>query len=357
MISSARVEWQAPEPTPLEAILARLSAQPAHYFSGRPIRLDIVERIHRPFSELARVRVDCGSETTYAYVKRFKPKAAGEEQWLLTRDRVRRDYETSLRMLQSVKGYDGVRAVRPIACFPQELVLVTEELSGETLGAILERSARGYPGRGELAHLARVLERVGEWIRIFQGDQPKPRTFSLEAMREYLDVRLRKIVASPNDRFSQADSENVLAWFDSCAALVPASDRIEVPVHADVCPANILVDGTTVGGIDFAMASTGGLYLDVARMFTQLEFLKAKLSFRPSVVATLQSALLRGFDPHLRPDRPFFRLFVLQHTVTQFLKLTLRPGRSTARLWNWHVRRRHGHWLRALMSEHAPVRG
>jgi hypothetical protein len=348
---SPRAEWQPPKPVAFEAILARLRAKDARYFNGPADRLEILERIERPFSELVRVRAQCGRQTTCVFVTRLKPKAPTEEQWLLSRDRVRRDYAASLRVLQSVKGRTEFSAVRPIGCFPEDLVLITEELPGQTLSVVLERSARWVPKSADLAYLVSIFERIGAWVKVFQGNESASGAFSLSAMREYLDVRLRKIVASRNDRFSEADQQRLLTWFDSCAANVSGSELLEVPVHADLCPANILIHEGTIAAIDFAMASTGGAYLDVSRMFTQLEFLKAKPRFRPAVIVTLQAALLRGFDPDLRPDRPLFRLFVLQHTITQFLKLTLRPGRSTARLWSWHQRRRHRRSLNALISQ------
>lgn len=350
MLTQAAPLAESP-PTAFDVILAKMRDPGDAGFVPVGGDLEVLQHIERPFSELVRVRLASPTSSRCLYVKRYKPKGQGQEQWLLARDRVTRDYHASLRVIDRVGGVSGYAAVRPVACYPEDLALITEELPGETLTQTIERSARGWPRRPELDRLAAVLARVGGWIRLFQGERAdQSGSLALASMREYLDVRLRKIVASSNDPFDEADRQRLLDWFDRVAAQVAGSELIGVPVHADLCPANVLVHAGTIAVIDFAMASTGGLYLDLARMYTQLEFMQAKPWFRRQVIAELQRALLRGYDPLLRPDRPLFALFLLQHTMTQFLKLTLRPGRSTARMWNGYVRQRHRRWIHRLTS-------
>jgi Ser/Thr protein kinase RdoA (MazF antagonist) len=177
---------------------------------------------------------------------------------------------------------------------------------------------------------------------------PRSGTIALEDLRDYLDHRLKAIVAARASGFSESDRHRVLRHFDGVAATVPDRDLRETVIHADFCPANVLVDGHNVAVIDFDRAAAGCQYLDVARMFTQLEFLQAKPKFRPEVIKTLQSALLHGFNPGLDPSRALFQLMVLQHTVCQFKKLAQRRGQSAGRAWVWYLRRRHRNWLRSL---------
>jgi hypothetical protein len=142
----------------------------------------------------------------------------------------------------------------------------------------------------------------------------------------------------------------VLRYFDRTADDVEGGDLREVLTHGDLAPSNILVDGETVTVIDFAMVSPGGLYMDVARLYTQLEFLLAKPKFRPAVVRQLQRGLLVGFDPGLEPERPLFRLFLLQHLLCQMSSLARNPAPLPARLYNRHQLRLRCRWLETFAA-------
>jgi tRNA A-37 threonylcarbamoyl transferase component Bud32 len=264
------------------------------------------------------------------------------------RDRVSRDFEATRRVHQALVGIEGLGAVRPIACIPDDLVIVTEEVPGATLSDLLELRGAWRPAQPAIRELAGVLHHVGAWLRAFQGIESPGRRVLLGDMRAYLDVRLRRLVDSPRGALDEAERQRLLGYFDATAQDVAAADLEEVGVHADLAPSNVLVNGTTVTIIDFAMAATGGRYLDVARLYTQLDFLTAKPKFRPRVVKALQQALLDGFEPGLTSDRPFFRLFLLQHVICHVANLSLNPSPALARLYNLHQLRRHHAWLQRL---------
>jgi hypothetical protein len=94
------------------------------------------------------------------------------------------------------------------------------------------------------------------------------------------------------------------------------------------------------------MTGVGAKYLDIARIFTQLDFYAAKPQFRPHVIADLQRAVLRGFDPTLQESHPLFEICAVQHVVCHLLSHARQPGRFPASLYSAHLRRRHRTWLR-----------
>jgi hypothetical protein len=169
---------------------------------------------------------------------------------------------------------------------------------------------------------------------------------NLDSTREYIDVRLQKLTRIPRAGFGDADRRAVLSYFESRAAEVPASDLVEVPVHGDITPSNIVVTPHCVTVLDLAMTARESKYLDVARLYTQLEFYTAKPQYRPQVVARLQRAALAGFEPALRPDNPLFEISAVQHVVCHFLSHARQPGRFPASLYSRHQCRLHRHWLR-----------
>jgi aminoglycoside phosphotransferase (APT) family kinase protein len=335
-------------PEVFRPVLAHLAAESTRYFGCPHLVLEPVELFARPFSEVLQVRLVSGENLPHAFVKRFKLREPVDVWETELRRRVAREFETSRRVHDALAGASGLSAVRPIACFADDFILVTEQVPGRTLGAILEERAPWYPDGRTIDDLGHVLERVGSWTRAFQSALPQAGRISLDDVREYLDRRLKAIVESRAGGFSDLDRRSVLTYFDETAAAVPDDDLRETIIHADFCPANVLVHGGSVAVIDFDRAATGCRYLDVARMFTQLEFLQAKPKFRPDVVKTLQSALLRGFEPGLDRSKPLFQLMVLQHTVCQFKKLAQRRPQAADRAWVWYLCRRHRTWLKSL---------
>ena len=334
-------------------VLAQLRAESKSYFGISDLSFETVAVVERPFSQVLQARIVGTHNLPDAFVKRFKLREPVEVWQPLLRRRVEREYETCLQVHQALSHLPGMSAVRPIAAFPDQLIIVTEQVPGRTLSVIIEQHAPWYPASSAIGVLVRLLDRVGSWNRAFQAAMPQEGTISLDEVRRYLDVRLQAIVAVNESGFSENDRACVLEYFDSVAARVRSDELRAATIHADFCPANVLVQDGSVAVIDFDRAATGCMYLDVARMFTQLEFLKAKPKFRPAVVDRMQSALLHGFDPALTPTNPLFQLMVLQHTVCQFKKLAGRPGLLRGRAWRRYLQRRHREWLRSLSAEPA----
>jgi aminoglycoside phosphotransferase (APT) family kinase protein len=229
------------------------------------------------------------------------------------------------------------------------LAIVTAEARGSTLSVLLEREAAWWPSPQALHELGSVMSSVGGWLRAFHAIDARDGVLvSLDDMRAYIDVRLRRLLAAQPPRVDDLGRERTLRYFDRTAALVDTGDLREVLTHSDLAPSNILVNGKDVTVIDFAMVTPGSVFMDVARLYTQLEFLTAKPKFRPAVVQELQRRLLDGFDPALRPERPLFRLFLLQHLLCHMSNLARNPAPALARLYNRHQLRLRQRWLQTF---------
>jgi hypothetical protein len=332
-------------PEPIVAALGRLSAEGEKYFGHPDVAIEPLAWTNREAAQVlrAQTRIDgrCGRNI---FVKAFKPRGPSADDRRFMRARVVKDFAVSSRVHESLRSSADLGAVRPIACFADDLVLVTEEAAGTPFYDVLERLAVWHPNDRTLDTLVSVAGRIGAWLARFQRIEPLGRRVSMDEMREYLDFRLRRLTAK--GAFSEEQRNSVLSYFDARSRDVVSDDLVEVSVHGDLCPSNVLVDGPRVVMIDFAMACTGGRYFDVARLFTQFEFLTFKPKFRPHVVARLQAALLNGFDPSLRADHPLFQLFELQHVICHIANLSLNPAPPVARLYNLYQLHRHHRWLR-----------
>jgi hypothetical protein len=330
--------------------MRRLQHDSRRYFGATRVEIEPVSYTERPYSEVLRIRIEADSAISYAFIKVFKREEDSSSYLERMQKRVARDYAATERSYKGLLAHEGLAAVRPIACFPEELAVVTQEAPGHSLDNLLKCEAAWRPGGEALKKLENIFARIGSWVRAFQTIGNPDRRLSLEDMRRYLDVRLEKLVRSDCVRFTESDREKSLGFFDVMAGEIKSTDLVEVPIHADLSPGNILVDGGTITVLDFTMTKTGAIYHDLAHLYIHIERLKAKPWYRPHVTDALQKALLGGFAPQAEPHQPLFKLLLLQHTVCHLLQLATSAGNLLARVQWQHLRNRDQKYLRGLID-------
>jgi hypothetical protein len=327
-----------------EPVFERLRAESLQRFGFEPARLAAVSYEERPFSRLCRAAVSKdggGPAELHVFIKIFKPKnpAAGIDM----RARVRQDFETTSEIHAYMSGADDLAVVKPVACYDDLLAIVTEQADGRTLLDELEAHATWFPRPARVDALAAALETVGRWLKRFQGFHPSDARITTTGIRDYVDVRLVRLVdhgVIPAQR-----RHEVLEHLERLGAQLTGDDLVEVAAHADVAPANILVSGPRVVLLDFAMATRATRMHDVSRLYMQMDLLKAKPQFRRAVLDRLNASLLRGFEPSLTPRAPLFRLISMLHHVNHLGTLSLQRERFPARVLSARVIRMHRRWI------------
>ena len=121
------------------------------------------------------MRVGNGATAQGAFIKILKPRADTPSEIASMRRNVARDFEMTTRVRGALGGYAGLTAVRPIACFPEELAIVTGEAVGPTLSAVLAGTAGGWPRASTVRELSTVLYGVGAWLKAAQAALPEDR--------------------------------------------------------------------------------------------------------------------------------------------------------------------------------------
>lgn len=337
----------------LVPVLERLQNDAAAYFGETSVRLVPLEYHDRPFSHLMRVAVFAGGASSpvsvlFVKVSKLKPVSHATETM---RARVEHDYAITCRLHRVMRGCSAVGVVPPVACYPEHLAIVTEEVRGPTLLEYLVSRAGWFPSAKRLDAMYRTTAAVGQWVRVFQEtDAPGPR-LPVHALRDYIDHRLKRLVVEDARRFSPRDRTNVLRQCDRLNAEIGGRELEQVPVHSDLALGNILVDGERIVVLDFAMTKRGTALHDVARLHVQMDVLAVKPYIRDSVVRRLQSNLLTGYDLSLSEHRPLFRLLVLLHRLNHLVTLRLERGRTAVSAYNRLVARRHYRWLREELAQ------
>ena len=328
---------------PFAEVLPLLAADVEAIY-GRRSRLAPVEIWERLYSYVLRAGVVHDGDAApreHLFVKVSKFKVVdGSSSGM--RARVEKDFAVTQRVFERMADGESYGAVRPIACYPVHLAIVTEEVPGETLLNVAEHTIRWAFNSSRAAALEHVFVAAGTWIRDFQ--EPAAGAFDGAWTREYIDLRLQRI-ASVTGRRGERLRDQVLRHIDRLTSRLAKDPPAAVTVHADLSPSNVMVCGSRVVVLDFAMARPGHPLQDVARLFTQLDLLALKPQYRQAVVRPLQQGLLRGFDGALRADDPGFRLQVLAQRINHLGSLSTKQYGILERTYNQFIVWQHWRWI------------
>lgn len=316
-------------------VLMALRRRSEALFGDARARLEPIAIFDRPFSIIMRLRVVTReSAPFYAYTKIYKVRAfAPYETPREPSQVVEEEFAATARLHQILAGRPGLSSPRPIASLPEYRAIVTQELEGTTLDRVLRTARR----RRAAPTLPAIATRIGAWLRAYQQAAPSAGTWCAAVNRSYLDDRLRHIAPVIGDE-ARADA---LRLFDALAQAVGPVAEPLVPIHADLCPGNILV--TPNGGVavlDFATAQSGTRYHDVAHLYMHLEL--ARLRRRRPAIRQVEEALLAVFDRRTAARDPLFRLMFLQHVICHVTQLVdaggWRPQMAVRALAKWRWR-------------------
>lgn len=331
-------------PPRFRPVLTKLAAHGRRYFGADRVELQPIGQVERPFSTLLRVRVGGAAAVDEAFVKILKPRADTPDEIASMRRNVLADFEMTRRVHDGLAAYPGLTAVRPIACFPEDLAIVTEEARGRTLADLLSSRAAGVRSRRTVEALGATLRGIGAWLKAAQAALTPDRDVSPDRMRAYLDTRLRDLEARGPVRLTPQGRAAIEAFRDRLLA-ASAPDLRAVWIHADFCPENIIVRDGRVTVLDFTMAKGGTVYHDLSHLYLRLDAMQAKPWFTARVIGRLQRDLLEGFEPGLSPARPLFTLMLLQHVLCDLVAMRDGSGGAIARLYAQRLHRRHRRWL------------
>jgi aminoglycoside phosphotransferase (APT) family kinase protein len=343
---------------PVDALaeaIARLPADASRHFGMSGLVCAIVETHDRPFSKVARVEVrrkGVSEPLGHVYAKVFKAGDAPAEQERMRR-RVAHEVSTLQRIHAAMRHLPSCGVVPPVASYPDLLCTVTEEVTGPTLLAFLTQRAAWFPSQDTLRPAVDAVRTLGEWLRHLQAIDRTGGAGTIEALHEYMDIRLDRLVELDDRRFPPDWRERVHAHVDGLGARIPAQDLELVLTHSDLALGNVIVSGPRIVVLDFAMAKRGLRLHDLTRTHLQVTLLGVKPHFRTATLGTLTGALLEGFDQAVTTDTPLFRLLTLLHRINNLSALARRKARPHEALYNWQVRRHHQAWIASELARGA----
>ncbi len=178
---------------------------------------------------------------------------------------------------------------------------------------------------------------------MYQTLESPGRQVEIGELRRYVDHRLETL--RRHGGISANERTDVLSTIDALGGSILPPELVEVPIHADLALGNVLVSGSRIVVLDFAMAKFGTRLHDLTRLFVQMDLLTVKPHLRRDVIARLQRALLAGFDPELRASDALFRLLSLLHRTNHLTTLVVNRASGAEAVYNGLIRRRHRRWI------------
>ena len=348
----------ASPPEVFTPVLERLRTDAAVHFGAPAVHFEPLGYEDREFSHLLRVAVSSDRDSepfSHLYVKVTKRKnlgGSGNGQ----RDRVVRDFETTQRVHALMSASTDLGVVPPVACYPEHLAIVTEQIVGPTLLQHLSTHAAWFPTASTVGNLCETLSATGRWIRVFQSTLPPDEPIAVGVLRDYIDHRLKRVVSRDPRRLTEAGRARILHHIDYLAGQIPSSTLRQVPVHSDLAMGNILISGKRIVVLDFAMAKMGTALHDLGRLFVQLDLIAVKPHVQERVVRRLQESLLAGYDPTLTVTNPLFRLLLLLHRVNHIVTLLYQPAQLVEAAYNRLVLQRHYRWVEREIANNSAVK-
>ena len=258
-------------PTAFRPVLSRLVAESCRYFESDRITIEPVRHVDRPFSTLLQIRVGNGSRVSGAFVKILKPRWDSPDQVASMQRNVVKEFTMTSRVHEALVAGDGAErglaAVWPIACFPDELALVTEQAAGPRLADVLARRAARWSRTGPAEDDASVLRLAAQWLKAVQTALPQDGHIDVDAVRLYLDKRLTELERVGPIRLTPSGRSAIERCRDRLIRAAGVRDLRRAWIHADFCPDNIIAGNGRVTVLDFTMAQTGTIYHDLAHLF------------------------------------------------------------------------------------------
>ncbi|HEX8683674.1 MAG TPA: phosphotransferase [Ardenticatenaceae bacterium] len=268
--------------------------------------------------------------------------AVKAERWYRA---TRLEYDTLQAIATTFEGEEGFCSIRPFAYVPEWNALVMEEMPSQTLKKALLQRRMVLGGAEEWQTFETVLNRAGQWLRIFHDrlGNPESEPFDVAGARGEIERELSRLDVATRQ---QVDARPLRAAFDRALA---GLQRAVVPIatlHGDYNCVNVLVcaDGR-VSALDMNESVRGSIYQDLATLLTDLSTRKAialvyGLTGKGRRLERCSGAVLKGYFGQQPYNREVLNLACALAVVRKWTRdeEAMAGGKATVRLLKWPVR-------------------
>jgi len=266
-----------------------------HLGTDGAYRAAVVATEERPESTLRRIRLGDGSRSRHFYLKtvRATPETTAAQVAAVTTE-----YRVLATLHEHFRSLSPLSVVKPIACLPEGLSLLTEETVGRPLNLVLA-GTNPLRGAGNLRRHADLCRLAGAWLRHFQAitATPSRARYDVAEILGYCEARVQLMLSRPESGLDLDTALAVERHVRRLASRVGSAELELVGRHNDFRPANMLTDGRSLTVLDFTGFTSGPPLYDFMKFWLKLEDLSQGLFPRRRRAAALQAAFREGYGP------------------------------------------------------------
>ncbi len=229
----------------------------------------------------------------------------------------KRAVEVEYQILQTLHsrflGIDCMNVVTPLACLPDDDILLLEHFPGKKLNTVIVDHLRWMPSRGTIKDIEDYFALCGTWLRLFQQFTKKDEHIAFKGSL-YLE-NIEHLLGTVEERgIGRRLQERILTFAGT------RCDRIGERLlelrgyHSDFTPWNILASDGHIAVMDFGQFSYGICYDDLTLFLVTLEGYKSVVGISAKNISRMRSAFLEGYGAStIDPD--LFDLLFLKNAL------------------------------------------
>lgn len=337
-------------------IISAVEREAATWFGAPVDAVTPEEHVERSSSDVWLLRIQTRTRTAGVRVRMWRVGDERSQERHKVEERVRREFQVTMGYWRAFDGVRSAGCVRPLAYFPEHLAIVTEEAFGQPFSTLLERVLLPFASKRDRSLLDRACQGLAIWLRQFQQLGNGEVACEPAALTQYIDARLRRLVASPRSGFTEHDRVRVLLVTAWLVARLQSEGLVDVPIHAELTPEKMVVSDDQLTVLDCTSEKRGLKHHDLASIHMHVGLFASDHRYSASLIREVQRRLLHAFDPELDAQRPAFRVAQLVNVVNHYVTLSAQHTSGVTALYDWRTMRRHRSWLRRLEgATHARV--
>lgn len=307
--------------TMLSDIVNNLQNRASEYFglASKP-EIGVIENLNHSNSRTARLSVLWNGGGTKLFVKMLYPDEADGKSNRSDREykkgQIRAEYGVLKNLHQAFASFPDLGVVKPIACFPEYLALVTEEQEGIKLSSIMG-NAKLYSPQSRIDELADRIYLCGRWLQHFQrliGEEGN-RRYDFNEVFEYCEVRLHRLGLQRPDEFTDSFRARVRSFLRERVDHVQKEELRVVGRHNDFGPNNIIVSGQKLVVLDFSGFGYGPPCCDYVKFWSELDLMRTSPLILNKTVEKLQEAMVDGYGERIDTAELLFVVFRVAYVL------------------------------------------
>jgi thiamine kinase-like enzyme len=300
----------------LEEVIRRLREDHKAHFGSRKVpRIVVTDTINHANSRIARLNVRWDSEERWFFVKLLYPDRedgrTNRSDRPYKEQQVHDEYEVLDKLHKSFPSNHNLGVIKPVACFPDCLALVTEEQSGLKFSTFF-KSARVYSREKQFNELVGLTRACGHWLRCFQEfmhGESRTLTYDFQELFNYCEVRLERLSRSRPHEFTKELCKAILDFVKHTIYEVNPLKLQIVGRHNDFTPNNMIVSGRRLIVLDFAGFSYGPICCDYVKFWSGLDSIVGSPLVSSAAVEELKNAFVGGYGVAMDFNDPLVAVF------------------------------------------------